>query len=366
MEYVEHLRKIPQDLVAVADYEYYAKRYIPMPIYEYIVGGAGDESSLRRNREKFNEWMILPRALRDSSKGGTHTSILGENLRHPIMLAPVAFQKLVHPEGELATAEAASILETAMVACTLSSVSLEEIAQRLRSPKWFQLDIQEDRDFTLSLVRRAEDAGYSKLVITVDAALQGILNRAQRAAFKLPDEIEAVNLRDCPELPHKALEPGDSMIFQGIMSEAPHWDMIHWLQEQTELPIILKGLLNPADVRMAQSLDIAGVMVSNHGGRALDCVPSAIEMLPLIRQAVGENYPLLLDGGIQRGTDVFKALALGANAVLVGRPQLYALAVAGPLGVAHMLRILREELEVCMALAGTPSIADISANALYR
>tara|TARA_R110000764_G_scaffold8152_6_gene27851 strand:+ start:5697 stop:6809 length:1113 start_codon:yes stop_codon:yes gene_type:complete len=360
------LNSIPADLVSVADYARYAPDFIPHAIMEYIAGGGADEISLKRNRTALDELHILPRALVNCTAGSTHTQVLGEPLRHPLLLAPVAFQTLVHPEGELGTAEAASVLETGMIASTLASYSLEEIAARCSSPKWFQLYMQQSRDFTLSLVRRAEAAGYTQLIVTVDAPLHGIRNRAQRAGYELPAGVEAVNLKDRPPLPSASFEPDQSIVFQGMMSEVPTWDDIAWLQQQTSLPITLKGLLHPADVLRARDMGLAGAVISNHGGRTLDCVPSAIDLLPRIRQTVGPDFALLMDGGVERGTDIFKAIALGANAVLLGRPQLYALAVAGKLGVAHMLRILREELEVTMALAGTPTIADITPDALFK
>ncbi|WP_432695918.1 alpha-hydroxy acid oxidase [Marinobacterium sp. YM272] len=360
------LSAIPPQLVSLADYADRAAAHIPTAIYEYIVGGGADEISLKRNREVLDRTLILPRVLADVTRGTTETRVLGEQFRHPFMLAPVAFHRLVHPQGELASARAASALEAPMVVSTLSSYTLESIAAELTSPGWFQLYFQQDRDFTLSLVRRAEAAGYSALMITVDASLHGIRNRAQRAGFELPPGVEAVNLRDRPPLPGAVLEPSQSIVFQGMMTEAPTWEDIAWLQARTQLPVILKGVLSPADAVMARDLGIAGLVVSNHGGRTLDCVPSGLELLPAIRRVVGEEMTLLVDGAIARGTDAFKAIALGADAVMVGRPQLYALAVAGAQGVAHMLRILREELEVCMSLAGTPTLADITQDALYR
>lgn len=354
------LTQIPHDLVSVSDYARYAKAFLSPDIYEYISGGGADELSLKRNRSIFDKWAIVPRVLRDVTQGGTHTRLLDEDLRHPVLLAPVAFQCMAHPRGELATLEAADCLDTKMVVSTLATVEMETLAKASQEKHWFQLYFQADRDFTLSLVRRAEAAGYSKLVVTVDAPLHGIRNRAQRAGFELPEGVDAVNLKTRPPLPRKLLEPHESIVFQGMMTEAPTWEHIDWLLTDSKLPVILKGILHPDDAFKAKSKGVAGIIVSNHGGRALDCVPSALDMLPSIRQRVGDDYPLLMDGGIERGTDVFKALALGANAVLVGRPQLYALAVAGALGVAAMLRILREELEVCMALAGVADISEIN------
>nr|WP_067288007.1 alpha-hydroxy acid oxidase [Marinobacterium profundum] len=362
----EPLSQIPADLVSLSDYERYARQLLAHSLFEYIAGGGADELTLQRNRTALDRISLLPRVLRDVTAGSTHTRVLDEDLRHPILLAPVAFQRMVHPDGELATARAADALDTPMVVSTLASHSLEDIATETRAGKWFQLYFQQDPDFTLTLVRRAERAGYSKLVVTVDAPLHGIRNRAQRAGFVLPDDIEAVNLRERPPLPRAVLEPSQSIVFQGMMSEAPGWEQLEWLSRNTHLPIIVKGVLHPQDAIRVAGMGLAGVIVSNHGGRALDCVPSATEMLPQIRAATGPNFTLLLDGGISRGTDVFKALALGANAVLIGRPQIYALAVAGAVGVAHMLRVLREELEVTMALAGTPRISDITSAALYQ
>jgi len=358
------LSEIPAGLVSVSDYATYAKSFIAPSIYEYIVGGGADEVTLRRNREALDNIMIMPRVLRDCTQGSTSFSLMGESFRHPVMLAPVAFHRLVHPSGEIATAQACSVLETAMTVSTLASQPMESIADELTGPKWFQLYFQQSRDFTLSLIKRAQIAGFTMLVVTVDAPLHGIRNRAQRAGFELPEGVEAVNLRDRPPLPSRVFEPSQSVVFQGMMSEVPTWADIEWLLSQTDMPIILKGILSPLDALHAKDLGIAGVIVSNHGGRTLDCVPATIEMLPRIRAMVGDDYPLVLDGAIERGTDVFKALALGANAVMLGRPQLYALSVAGALGVAHMLRIIREELEVTMALAGTPTVSDIDTTCL--
>ena len=358
------LTAIPQDLVSAADYARYARQHLSHAVYEYVVGGGADEITLRRNRQKLDELLILPAVLKDCTAGGTQTKVLGQTFRHPLVLAPVAFQQLAHPQAELATAEAADLLETGMIVSTLATCRLEDIATKTAQPKWFQLYFQQDKVFTLSLVRRAEQAGYTALVVTVDAPLHGIRNRAQRVGFVLPEGIEAVNLKDRPPLPSKSFDPSQSIVFQGMMSEAPCWEDIRWLQQQTALPIVLKGILSPADAQRAKEMGLSGVVVSNRGGRTLDCLPAFIEMLPLVREAVGPDFAVLYDGAIERGTDTFKALALGADLVCLGRPQFYALAVAGALGVAHLLRILREELEVTMSLAGTPTINDISPNVL--
>jgi 4-hydroxymandelate oxidase len=357
---------IPSDALCVADYEHLAKEVLPHSIYEYIYGGGGDEFTLKQNRTALDAIQLWPRVLNDVTHGTTATSILGESWRSPIMLAPVAFQRIAHEEGEIATAQAASALEVGMMVSTLASHTLEHIAEKLTSPRWFQLYWQLDRSFNLELIQRAEVAGYTALVVTVDSAIHGIRNRAQRAKFALPDNVTAVNLVNRPPLPSSTFTPDQSIVFQGMMSEAPTWEDIAWLIKQTTLPVLIKGILHPADAIKAKSIGAKGIVASNHGGRTLDCVPSAMEVLPLIRQSVGDDFTILMDGGIQRGTDVFKAIALGANAVLIGRPQIYALAVAGAAGVAHMLRILREELEVAMALAGTATIDEIGPDCLYK
>jgi isopentenyl diphosphate isomerase/L-lactate dehydrogenase-like FMN-dependent dehydrogenase len=356
----------PTDALCVADYQRLAKDVLPHGIYEYIYGGGGDELTIKQNRTALDAIQLWPRVLNDVTHGTTATSVLGESWRSPIMLAPVAFQCMAHEEGEIATARAASALETGMMVSTLASHTIESISEKLTSPKWFQLYWQLDRGFNLELVGRAEKSGYTALVVTVDSAIHGIRNRAQRANFALPDRVTAVNLVNRPPLPSNAFTRDQSIVFQGMMSEAPTWEGIAWLIKQTSLPVLIKGILHPADAIKAKSIGAKGVVVSNHGGRTLDCVPSAIDVLPIIRHAVGEDFTVLMDGGVQRGTDVFKAVAFGANAVLIGRPQIYALAVAGAAGVAHMLRILREELEVAMALAGTATIEDIGPASIYK
>lgn len=359
------LESIPTEVAALADYERLARDFIDFPAYEYIAGGSGEENTLRQNLNAFADLQISNRVLADCRQGSTAITLLNQQLQQPILLAPVAFQKLVHPEGELATARGAEAMETCMVTSTLSSCSLEDIAGSTRGDKWFQLYFQPRREHTLDLLRRAEAAGYSAIVVTLDTPLQAVNRRAQRAGFKMPNDVIATNLQDHTPPPQVALNPGQSIIFQGMMNEAPQWDDLRWLLEQTQLPVIAKGVLHPADARQLQQLGIAAIVVSNHGGRALDHVPATLRALPVVRSAVGEDYPLLLDGGIRSGYDAFKALAAGANAVLIGRPQIYALAVAGALGVAHSLKLLRDELELCMALAGVSCVADINRGSLY-
>lgn len=351
---------IPPDIVSLGDYERVALTRLDHACSEHIAAGVADEHTLARNVEDFERIRIQPRLLRNFSNADTGCTLLGSALRYPIMLAPVAYQKLVHPDGELATAAGAAAVDCGMVVSTLASESLEDIAQQGPDTRWFQLYFQPDRSATLALLRRAERAGYKALVVTLDAPVSGLRNRGQRAGFEMPDDVRAVNLDGLPKAPQRVLEPTDSVILHGFMADAPTTADIIWLLSETQLPVIIKGVLNPLDALELKTLGCAGIVVSNHGGRTLDGLPSSISVLPAVRAAVGESFPVLLDSGIRRGTDVLKALALGADCVLVGRPQLYALAVAGALGVAHMLRLLQTEFETAMALSGSPTLSAIT------
>lgn len=355
---------IPAGVVAVADYEREAARLLSPELFAHIAGGVGDERGLAANREALAAWHIHARPLVDCRHGSTATRVCGHDLAHPILLAPVAYQQLVHPAGELATAQAAEALDTTMVVSALSSTALEPLAAVLRG-KWFQLYFQRDRAATARLLARAEGAGFSAVVVTVDAPVAAMRYRAARAGFRHPAHVVAANCEPAHEPPAGGAR-GTSRVFEGAMAGAPTWRDLEWLRGETRLPLLVKGVLHPDDVGRALALGMDGAVISNHGGRALDDALPPIAALPVIRAAVGPDVPLLIDGGFRTGGDVFKALALGANAVLVGRPQLYALAVAGPFGVAHMLRILRDELEVTMALAGCPTIGGITRDAVAR
>jgi len=349
---LKSLTSIPADIISAQDYEALAQRFIPAPTYAYIAGGSAQDETLAANRAAFSQYVICPRLLRDLSSATTHTVIAGKQFAHPILLAPVAYQGLVHPGGEIDSARAAAATDSTLILSTLSSHALEDVPAN----KWFQLYFQPVREHTLDLVKRAEAAGYSALVVTLDASIQVPSRRAQHAGFYLPPEISAVNLRSyCSDSSTSA--PAKNIF--SLLRNAPNWQDLQWLQAQTKLPIWVKGVLHPEDAKALKALDITGIVVSNHGGRGLDGVATSVQMLPLIRGAVGAEFPLLLDSGIRSGKDIFKALALGANGVLIGRLQIYALSVAGALGVAHMMKLLREELEVCMAMAGCSAISDI-------
>ncbi|TCZ60841.1 alpha-hydroxy acid oxidase [Roseicella aquatilis] len=356
---------IPPGTVSLSDYELAASRKIDAKAWAYIAGGSADELTLRANRDAFDRLRLQGRVLSDMQGANTRLTLLGQEMDHPILLAPVAFQRLVHPDGELAAAFGAAAIGATLVVSTQASQPMERIAEVAKAPLWFQLYIQPDRGFTAALIRRAEAAGYRALVVTVDAPVS-IRNREQRAGYSLPPGIEAVNLRGLPPAPPNRAGLAESEVFRGLLDGAATWRDIAWLRSVTRLPVLLKGIMAPADAARAVAEGVDGLIVSNHGGRSLDTMPASIEALPRVAEAVAGRVPVLLDGGIRRGTDVLKALALGAKAVLVGRPYVYGLAVGGPVGVIHVLKILRTELEIAMALTGRASLGAIDRSVLWE
>ncbi len=361
------IETLPAGLVNLADHEVFARTRLDDPAWAYFSGGAADELTLRANNQAWNELQLLPRVLRAMTGGHTRVELLGRTLAHPLLVAPVAYQRMAHGDGELAMAHAAASQQAGLVLSTQASVSLEAVAGAFgayaeRGPLWFQLYLQHDRGFTRELVQRAEAAGYEALVLTVDAPVSGARDRERRAGFKLPAGVSAVNLA---QLAAPASATGGSL-FDSLPAHAPTWADVQWLQETTRLPVLLKGVLHPADARQAAALQVAALIVSNHGGRTLDTTPATAAVLPRIAQAVAGDLPLLVDGGIRRGTDVLKAVALGARAVLVGRPCIFGLANAGAIGAAHVLRLLRDELEIAMALCGCATLDQATPELLYQ
>lgn len=359
------LDRIPPEIASLSDYEAFAQARIEPAAWAYLNGGAGDEWTMRENIDAFARLPLRSRVLRAMRGGSTETHLLGLELEAPILIAPTAYHALAHPDGEIATALAAGATGTCMVVSTQASLSLEDIAAEATAPLWFQLYMQPDRDFTRSLVNRAEAAGYRALVVTVDAPVNGLRNAEARAGFTLPPSVSPVNLMGM-QLPPP--EPASSALLFGtsILDHAPVWDDIAWLKAQTRLPVIVKGISDPDDARLAMHCGAAGIIVSNHGGRVLDGMPASIDLLPAVIDAVDGWLPVLMDGGVRRGNDVLRALALGASAVLIGRPVLHALATAGALGVAHAIRVLRAELELAMALTGCRTIEEIGPQCLYN
>lgn len=365
------LQAIPPDTHNLADYERHASQVIAPEAWAYLQGGAADELTLAANARAWQSMSLMPRVLRRTAGGHTRTELFGRPMAHPLMIAPVAYQQLAHPEGEFASALAAAAQEAGYVLSTQSSMRLEDVADAvaldpLRGPLWMQIYIQPDREFTRLLVKRAEAAGYEAIVVTVDAPTSGVRDRERRAGFRLPAHISAVNLHGMRAPDPAALAPEQSALFDDLLHHAPTWDDIAWLRGITRLPIVLKGVLHPDDARLAREVGARGVIVSNHGGRTLDTLVTTASALPRVVEAVGADMPVLVDGGIRRGTDVLKALALGAHAVLIGRPAVHALATAGALGVAHCIRLLRDELEAAMALTGCATLADIGPGLIDR
>lgn len=354
---------VPADTVSLADYERHFHRRVERGVDAYISGAGADGLTQAANRAAYDRLSLMPRVLTDMTGASAALTLLGHDMAYPIVLAPMAYHRLVHPEGELATAAAASVTGTAMTVSTLSSVAVKEIARNATCPLWFQLYLRPDRGDSLTLVRRAEDAGCKALVLTVDAPVNGMRNMEQRAGFRLPAGIAAPNLEGLAADPLPPAYAG-SPVFRGMLDHAPTWEDVAWLSAQTALPVLVKGILNPLDVEPAIGAGAGGIVVSNHGGRTLDTLPASLDMLAPVARAVAGRLPVLLDGGIRRGTDILKALALGADAVMVGRPALHALAVGGMAGVAHMLTILQTELEVAMALTGRPTLASIDRSVL--
>ncbi len=366
------IEALPEGLVNLADFEAPAKARLSAQAWAYLSGGAADEITLHANRSAWDRIRLHPRVLRPLAGGHTRVRLPAplheRELAHPILLAPIAYQRLFHADGEGAMAHAAAVQLAGVVLSAQASLPMEEVAAALQAepqagPLWFQLYWRDDPGFMKALLQRIERAGYQALVLTVDAPVHGARDRERRAGFKLPDGIRAVNLggRKQP----LDLQPGQSALFDGLLPRAATWDSIDWLRAHCRLPLLVKGVSHIDDAREALRRGACGLIVSNHGGRALDTLPATAELLPVLRAGLGPAVPLLVDGGIRRGTDVLKALALGANAVLLGRPYVHALAAAGALGVAHALRLLRDELEIAMALSGCKTLADVGPQLLW-
>lgn len=347
------LQPLPTGVACAADYQAHARAALPDAAWDYFAAQAGDGLTARANRAAWDRITLLPRVLRGVRSLATGTQLFGQALPWPVLVAPMALQRLAHRDGEVAMALAASAQGAGLVLGSQASTAIEAVASAFgpaaqRGPWWFQLYLLPDRGATLALLRRAEAAGCQAIVLTVDAGV-----RAARP-LQLPPGVATVNL------PPRASP--DSL--QEWLAQAPGWDDVAWLRGQTRLPLLLKGVLHPADAREALRQGVDGLIVSNHGGRVLDGAVATAVALPAVADAVAGALPLLVDGGIQRGTDIVKALALGARAVLLGRPLLWGLATAGAAGAAHVLRLLHDELELAMAQCGAGSVAEVTAELL--
>jgi 4-hydroxymandelate oxidase len=349
--------------VCLADFEPLAKAKMPVMGWEYVSGGAADELTMKWNKEAFQRIRLKPRVLVDVSRLDTRITLFGQEHAFPIILAPTAAQKLTHPEGELATARGASAANTAMVLSSFSNTSLEDVAAVTKKPLWFQLYAQTDHGFTRELVQRAEAGGYRALCLTVDTPITGARNRETRANVKLQSLPNMKGLKGFGN--ESTVQTGSLDIFSSVLDAALSWKDVEWLRSFAEVPLLVKGVLNPDDADRAVQAGVAGIMVSNHGGRNLDTVPATIDALPQVADKVAGRVPVFVDGGIRRGTDVLKALALGANAVLIGRPYLYGLGAEGEAGVTKVINILQREFAMAMALTGRTTIASIDRSVIW-
>jgi 4-hydroxymandelate oxidase len=354
--------------INLIEYEQLAKDHLSQMAFDYYSSGAGDELTLQDNRAAFARVKLLPRMLVDVSQINLSTKVLGQSLQLPLLIAPMAFQCLAHPDGEIATAQAAAKAGVGMVLSTLATKSIEEVATVTdnipHALQWFQLYIHKDRGLTRVLVERAAATGYKALCLTVDAPVLGQRERDQRNEFTLPPGLHLANLQNISGL-NIPYEQGESGLFTYVaqqLNSAVTWEELAWLQSISSLPLVLKGILRADDAVRAVEYGAKAIVVSNHGGRQLDGAIASCDALPEIVAAVDGKAEVLIDGGIRRGTDILKALALGATAVLIGRPVLWGLAVAGPAGANHILSLLQNELTVAMALSGCTCIADIDSS----
>lgn len=357
-----------QNYINLYDYERRAQKVLPPDVWAYFSGTAADGLTAAANIRAWQDISLMPRVLKNFKGSHTHSTLLGRRAPCPILTAPMAYQRLAHPQGEAALAMAASVQGAGVVLGTQTSTPMQDVAKTVlnepnRGPLWFQLYLQHDETFNRNLIKDIEAAGFEAIVLTADAPINGMRDNERRAGFKLPKDIVPVHLKDLPPLPIK--QDAINTILD-LMNYSPDWESVEKLVTMTKLPIIIKGITHPDDAKLAKKLKLHGIIVSNHGGRTLDTVAPTAELLPGIVRAVKGSMPVIVDGGIRRGTDILKAIALGASAVLVGRPLIYALACEGVYGVAHAVKLLRDEFEIAMALCGCKTIKDIDETILFK
>ena len=339
-----------EEILSLPELEVLARPLMSEMAFEYVASGAADEITLEWNRTAYNKIALRPRMLAGTNEPGLSVDLLGEKIPFPIILAPTAYHKAVHPDGEIETARGAGISGATLIVSSACTTPIEKIAEAATGPLWFQLYFQSEREFTRDVVDRAVAAGCKALCLTVDTPVLGARNRQAKARFELARGVETPHLFDIGQHGRAIMDP---------TREVLSWKDVEWLRSISTVPLLLKGILAADDAVRAIDSGADGVVVSNHGGRNLDTALATIDALPQIVEAVQSRVPVLVDGGIRRGTDVMKALALGANAVLIGRPYLYGLAVGGAAGVARCVEILVKELEMGMMLCGVKSIREI-------
>ena len=352
--------------VNVAEYERYAKNTLPRNAHDYYASGSNDMITLRENRDAFARLRLVPRILVDVTSVDMSTTILGDRVSCPIVIAPTAMQQMAHPEGERATSRASKRLGTLMTLSSWSTLPLEEVAQAAPGGlRWFQLYVYKDRDVTLDLIRRAERAGYKALAVTVDTPILGRREADIKNQFSLPSHLTMGNFAKAGGSHSQGTKSagkegsGLASYVASLIDRTLTWDDIKWLKRTTKMKIVIKGVLSPEDAQIGVQMGVDGIWVSNHGARQLDTTPATIEALPEIVRAVAGRCEVYLDGGVSRGTDALKALALGARAVFVGRPTLWGLAHSGEEGVFNIMTLLHEELKLALALAGQTSVQNL-------
>jgi 4-hydroxymandelate oxidase len=344
-----------QDVLSLPELEEHARRCMSTMVYEYVASGAADEHTLRWNREAYDHIRLRPRVLRDVARVDLTLSLFGRALPFPILLAPTAYHRTIHPEGEVATARGAGAARATWVVSSSTTTVIEDIARAATAPLWFQLYLQPDRGVSRELVQRVEQAGCQALCLTVDQPVLGARNRQTRARFRLPPGVIAPYRTDIAQ-GRDLLDPRRVVVT---------WKDVEWLRTVTRVPLLLKGILDPDDAEQAVRTGADGLIVSNHGARILDTAPATIDALPAVAQRLAGRVPVLVDGGVRRGTDVLKAIARGATAVLIGRPYCYGLSIAGADGVQRTVEILRHEFEMAMQLTGRASLREIDRSVLW-
>ncbi|CAK9808258.1 2-Hydroxyacid oxidase 1 [Anthophora plagiata] len=351
-----------QQMICVEDFEKYAHTHLTPSVRDYYNAGAGAEFSLRLNTEAFKKYRIRPRFLRNVSRRDLSTTILGEKITMPLAVAPAAMQRMAHPEGECANARAAQEAGTIYTLSTISTSSIEEVAEAApKGIKWFQLYIYNDRKITVNLVKRAERSGFKALVLTVDAPMFGDRRADIRNKFSLPKHLRLGNFEGelSSKINNAESGSGLSEYVMNLFDASLSWEDIKWLKSITKLPLVLKGILTPQDAILAVEHGAAAIVVSNHGARQVDSIPATIEALSEIVEAVNDRIEVYMDGGVRQGIDVFKALALGARMVFVGRPMLWGLSYDGEKGARQVLEIFRKEIDLVFALTGCASVHDV-------
>jgi isopentenyl diphosphate isomerase/L-lactate dehydrogenase-like FMN-dependent dehydrogenase len=351
------------ELVNVADFERHAAEVLDAGVHGYYAGGAGDERTLRDNVAAFARWQLRPRVLVDVSATTAQTTILGAPVSMPLLVAPTALQRLAHPDGEPGMARAAAEAGTIFTLSTLATSRPSEVARAAPGGRrWFQLYVLRDRAVSRALLDEAVDSGFEAIVLTVDAPRAGRRERDLRTGFAVPADVDMPAVRAATGAP---VCPTPAEFFE-LVDTSLTWRELEALANECPLPVLLKGVHTAEDARLAAGHGAAGVIVSNHGGRQLDGVPAALDMLPPVVEAVGDRIEVLMDGGVRRGTDVLVALALGARAVLVGRPALWGLACGGAAGARRVLDLLRTEVELGLTLLGAPTPEDVGAGHISR